>query len=456
VKASSRPNILIVLSDQLRRHALSSYGDPNILTPHLDALADRGVRFENACSTCPICVPFRFTLMTGLFAHDRKVPGIEYRMSPQERTLADDFNEAGYETIYVGKWHLDGGHGRMGSARQVGRTQIKKRYRGRWQKWFGFELRNGPFDTFYFEDDNPIPIPIEEYQTDGLFGLGMNYLEHRDPTQPFCMILSVEPPHDPFEAPESFELAWEAMDIKLPPNIKASTPQQLEEVIRTRKKYYAMVENLDWNMGRLAAFLRRSGLQEETVVIFISDHGEMGGAQGLKGKQWPYEESIGIPFIVADPRCRNQGGAVIVDPVSTEDFFPTITGLGGLNPDPDLPGMDLTSIINGTITNLEREGVMLEFVAELRKGMPFYDSVWRGFRSARYKYTIRGDNHGGLPWEFFDLLNDPWEQNNLLDHLTYRDEIIRHHNLLRNRMIETEDHFVLLPAFDCEGLNTWE
>ena len=151
MKASSRPNILIVLSDQLRRHALSSYGDPNILTPHLDALADRGVRFENACSTCPICVPFRFTLMTGLFAHDRKVPGIEYRMSPQERTLADDFNEAGYETIYVGKWHLDGGHGRMGSARQVGRTQIKKRYRGRWQKWFGFELRNGPFDTFYFE-----------------------------------------------------------------------------------------------------------------------------------------------------------------------------------------------------------------------------------------------------------------------------------------------------------------
>ena len=103
-----KPNLLVILSDQLRRHALGCYGDPDARSPHIDKLSNDGVRFSNACSTYPICVPFRFTMMTGEYAHTRWVPGIEYRMSPRERTLADEFNEANYETIYVGKLHLDG------------------------------------------------------------------------------------------------------------------------------------------------------------------------------------------------------------------------------------------------------------------------------------------------------------------------------------------------------------
>ncbi|MCY3712178.1 MAG: sulfatase [Gemmatimonadetes bacterium] len=456
MKASSPPNVLIVLSDQLRRQALSTYGDPNIVTPHVDALAERGVRFEHASSTCPICVPFRFTLMTGLYAHDRKVPAIEYRMSPAERTLADEFNEAGYETIYTGKWHLDGGHGRMGSAIQCGRTAVKKAYRGRWRKWMGFELRNGPFDTYYFEDDDPVPRPVEGYQTDGLFDLAMDYLERRDPSRPFCMVISVEPPHDPFEAPEALMRSWEAMDIVLPPNVEAADAEATERFMLNRKRYYAMVENLDWNMGRLGAFLLRTGLHSETVVLFLSDHGELGGAHGLRGKQWPYEESTGIPLIVADPRHPDRAGAVVEDPVSTEDLFPTILGLAGLKPRDALPGENLTPLINGSVSSLDREGVMLEFIAEQRKGVAFHDWVWRGFRTARYKYTVRGDNHGGTPWQFFDLAADPWEQRNLLEDPVYRAEITRHHDLLRQRMKETDDHFVLLPAFGREGLNTWD
>lgn len=456
MKAAPPPNVLIVLSDQLRRQALSAYGDPNIVTPHVDALAGRGVRFENASSTCPICVPFRFTFMTGLYAHDRKVPAIEYRMSPAERTLADEFNEAGYETVYTGKWHLDGGHGRMGSALQCGRTPVKKAYRGRWQKWLGFELRNGPFDTFYFEDDDPTPRPVEGYQTDGLFDLAMDYLERRDPSRPFCMVISVEPPHDPFEAPEASRRTWEAMDIVVPPNVDAADAEAMERIMLDRKRYYAMVENLDWNMGRLGAFLLRTGLHGETVVLFLSDHGELGGAHGLRGKQWPYEESTGIPLVVADPRHPDRAGAVIDDPVSTEDLFPTILGLAGLKPRDALPGENLAPLIHGNVGRLERDGVLLEFIAEQRQGAAFHDWVWRGFRSARYKYTVRGDNHGGGPWLFFDLENDPWEQHNLLEDPAYRDEIVRHHGLLLDRMKETDDHFVLLPAFGREGLNTWD
>ena len=105
------------------------------------------------------------------------MPGIEWRRSPAERTLADEFNEAGHETVYVGKWHLDGGHGRMGSAEQTNLTPVRRPYQGRWQKWLGFELRNGPHDTWYFEDDDPTPKRIDGYQTDGLFDLAMDHVK---------------------------------------------------------------------------------------------------------------------------------------------------------------------------------------------------------------------------------------------------------------------------------------
>jgi len=100
---SDSPNIIVLLADQLRRSAISLYGDPNIQTTACDEMASLGVAFRNACSTSPVCVPFRFSFMTGQYAHSRAVPSIEYRMSPTERTLADDFNDANYETIYIGK-----------------------------------------------------------------------------------------------------------------------------------------------------------------------------------------------------------------------------------------------------------------------------------------------------------------------------------------------------------------
>ena len=450
------PNLLVLLSDQLRRQALGIHGDPDARTPHLDAFAQQGVRFDNACSTYPICVPFRFTLMTGEYAHVRKIPGIEYAMSSAERTLADEFNEAGYETIYVGKWHLDGGHGRLGSAVQVNRTRVPRSRQGRWQKWYGFELRNDPFDTCYFEDDDPTPKKIEGYQTDGLFQIGMDHIKDRTDDRPFCMVISVEPPHDPFVAPEDVQSAWEARDIVLPENFDVADPTQRETFILNRKRYNAMVENLDANVGKMMAFLKAEGLLDDTVVVFLSDHGELAGAHGLRAKQWPYEESVGIPLLVWDPRIRERAGTVIKDPTCTEDLFPTLLGLAGLVPKNEVPGTNLTPLIHGDVDALDREGVLLEFVAELRERPPFFDEVWRGFRARDYKYTVKGNNMGGRPWQFFDLKNDPGEMNNLVDDPNYRDQVAHHHRLLCERMIETEDHFVLLPAFDSEGVNVWE
>ncbi|MDA0747180.1 MAG: hypothetical protein O2954_11710, partial [bacterium] len=167
--------------------------------------------------------------------------------------------------------------------------------------------------------------------------------------------------------------------------------------------------------------------------------------------------SMGVPVVVYDPRVPERAGAVISDPIATEDLFPTILGFAGLKPQNPLPGANLTPLIHGEVDGLERDGVLLEFVAELRKGLIFYDEVWRGFRTARYKYVVKGDNQvGGKPWQFFDLENDPCEQKNLIDDPDHQEEVARHHRLLSERLVETEDHFVLLPAYGCDGVNTWQ
>ncbi|MFP4029480.1 MAG: sulfatase [Candidatus Brocadiia bacterium] len=460
------PNVIVVLCDQLRRDALSIYGDPNIETPNLDRMAGEGVRFDNACSTYPVCVPFRFTLMTGKYAHTRMIPAIEWRMSPAERTLADEFNEAGYETMYVGKWHLSGGQNHMPGygARREGVRPVPPHLQGRWKHWRGFELRNSPFDTYYFVDDDPTPRKLEGYQTDGLFDLGMDLItdKHRE-GQPFACVISVEPPHPPFEAPKELEEKWLGIDIDLPPNFLNEERPQMDpdsssrgsldrdKIIRQRQLYYAMVENLDHNMGRLQNYLAEEGLQRNTIVLFASDHGEMLGAHSLRAKQYPFEESCGIPLIGAGPGL--EPGRVVRDPVATEDLFPTILGLCGLQPGHEVSGTDLSPLMRGERHNLDRPGVMLEFVSEIRPPAPLHQWCYRGFRSERYKYTVAGDLTGFQPWQFFDLREDPYEMNNLVDDPASQDKITCHHRWLYDRMVETRDDAPLAAAHRCPELN---
>lgn len=462
---ADRPNILIVLADQLRRQALGCYGDPNVSTPHIDALAGEGAVFDAACSTYPVCVPFRFSFMTGQYAHTRYVPALSWRMSPAERTLADEFNANGYHTVYVGKWHLEGSD----PSRPIPRSR-----QGRWEKWMGFELRNSHFDTFYFEDDDPTPRPLDAYQTDGLFDLTMRYLgegrpaaldrggdparagEPTDP-RPFCCVLSVEPPHFPYEAPEEYEARWRGRDLVLPETFErrpdhyvppsrcsgdeTHTPEIKRERVRT---YYAMIENLDDNVGRMMRFLSETGLDETTVVVFLSDHGEMGGMHTLPTamKEYPFEESIGIPLIVRDPR-RGGAGRRIAEPVCTEDLFPTLCGLVGITPRDPMPGADLGALIRGERDRLDRDGVLIEAVKEFRPPGAFFNRSFRGLRTRRWKYTVLADRDGVRPWQLFDLQGDPLEMHNLVnapEHETQRREL---HESLRRVLRESDDHFPL-------------
>ncbi len=451
---SKKTNILVIVADQLRRDALEVYGDPNISTPNIDTLAEHGVRFNNACSTYPLCVPFRYTLMTGQYAHRCMIPALGWRMSPAERTMADEFNDAGYQTAYFGKWHLYGGQVDIPgySAEEEGSKPVPSSHQGRWQYWRGFDLRNSFFDTNYFIDDDPTPHKINGYQTDGLTDLTIDFIKNeRDKSKPFCCILSVEPPHPPYEAPEELEQKWLAKDIDLPPNFMKESEdskrvecgysridgEKRAQTIKARKLYYAMIENLDSNVGRVIHALKDARVYENTFIIFMSDHGELGGSHCLANKQHAYEESIGIPLIISGPDIAPKQ---VDTSVCTEDLFPTILGLAEVLHNDETSGCDLSKLIKGEMKEPSRPGVLLQFIWEPRDGTAFYKQIWRGFRSQRYKYTVLGDLKNGLkPWQFFDLENDPYELNNLIHSSTNKELINQHHVWMKERMIEIGD-----------------
>jgi arylsulfatase A-like enzyme len=464
---TNKPNIIIVFPDQLRRQALSCYGDKNIVTKNIDYYAENGAKFTKACSSYPVCVPFRYTLLTGQAAHQDKVPAISYTLPEEKRTLADEYNDAGYETIYVGKWHLSGV--KM-NAHTPMVARVPNNARGRWSKWYGFEVSNTFQTTRFYEDDAEEDTVIDEYQTDGLFSVAMKHLaEKRDKTKPFCLVLSTEPPHDSVPSPAHYEKypvhtrfpnkhdyfsppeyydKWQKKDISLPDNYKPRDAEEEEYFCQGRKAYYAMIENLDDNVGRLKEFLQQNDLAENTIVVLLSDHGEMGGCNNTNGahKSFPYEDSVGIPLVVYDPR---QSPTIIDSPVNTEDLFPTLLGLTSSPCPKEACGTDCTPLVQKKQEELPRPGVMLEFVNDPRFVFNFHQKAWRGFRSKDYKYTvIKEGDEATKKWHFFDLKNDPAELNNLIDRPEYQAEIQKHHQYLQAEISRTEDFFELNDDLD--------
>lgn len=473
---TERPNIVVVLVDQLRRDALSCRGDPNVRTPNIDELARRGVSFDAACSSYPACVPFRFSMMTGEYAHTRGVLAIGHRLSPAERTLGEAVRDQGYATAYIGKWHLYSGYGLTGgmTLSQACRTPVPASHRRGFDTWRGFELRNDFHDTWYFRDDETEPRKLDGYQTHALFEMACDYVVRDRPRdRPFFLMLSVEAPHPPFTAPPGRVAAVAARGpLRTRPNVdveairfappewygpgNAGGTADRADIATVRAAfdgnmagYYAMIEEIDDRMGQLLACLDGEGLTGSTVVVFLSDHGELGGSHGLLGKAEPYEESVGIPLVVAGPGIRQ--GATCPVPLATEDLFATISGLAGRRDAPGPGRRSFASYLRGEAEPPDRKAVLLEFVMEARPGRGYFDRTWRGVRTATHKYVTLGDRSGALPWLLFDLAADPFEQHNLLDAPNAAELAAGLHGQLIDLLDETADDYALAPAFGHPG-----
>jgi len=407
---NNRFNCIWIMSDQLRAQALGINGDPNAHTPNIDLLARTGLNFTSAVGGAPLCCPCRGSMLTGLYPH-LCVPGHEYQLPSEKTTIADVFRENGYHTAYVGKWHLDGFQERDGRA---GTHVIPPERRGRFDYWLGYENNNSQWDCYVHGGDSSGEIPLTKlngYETDELTTLFLDHLGSLEADLPFFAVLSVQPPHDPYIAPPEYMARFSPASLKLRRNVPEV--QWVEEQARRELSgAYAMIENLDANVGRVVNWLRLRGLYENTHILFFSDHGDMHGSHGLFRKTNPYEESVKVPFIISGCRPYYDGWKAgnSTNPINHVDIAPTSLGLCGIEAPKEMQGTDYSSLRmrKDSKPNFPDSAYLQIPVATRHADSEEYP--WRGVLTADgYKYV----SLERMPWLLFDLNTDPYEQVNL-------------------------------------------
>ncbi len=402
---SSRPNLLFVFADQMRGQDMGCAGNREVLTPTLDRLASEGMRLTRCCATSPVCCPNRAVLLTGTYPPVNRVPGNDLPVRTDLPSLGTLARNNGYRTGYIGKWHLDGlprdrftppGPRRLG-----------------FEFWAAYNCAHDYFRPRWFED-TPDLRTAEGYEPQVQTDLAIAFLqEQAKRPEPFCLVLSWGPPHDPYHlVPDSCRALYDPASLTLRPNMQPDAPNPLARHLECRgtlADYYAAITALDEQMARLLETLESLQLTQNTFVIFTSDHGDMLWSHGWMKKQSPYEESVNVPFLIRLPGVVPAGG---VSPVlmGTIDILPTLAGLLRWSGMPDLPGRDLSAALRGEPDAPQPGSVFLaNYLAcdeATMQGMP----EWRGVRTDRFTYV---EQPGRSPWLLFDHHEDPYQMRNL-------------------------------------------
>ncbi len=397
-----KPTVVLVIADQWRAQAFGFAGDPNARTPHLDRLAAEGVTLNTAVSTCPVCSPCRASILTGRYATTHGVFLNDVCLSNDAVSLAQAFKGAGYQTAFVGKWHLDG-HGRT--------SFIPPERRQGFEFWRACECTHNYFQSVYYAD-----TPEKQYwkgydavaQTDA----AREYIkDNRE--RPFLLVLSFGPPHNPYEtAPEPFRGQFKPAEIRLRPNVP---PESQAAARRDLADYYAHCAALDECVGRLDQALHELGQADDTILVFTSDHGDMLGSHAEERKQRPWDESIRVPFLVRWPAGLKPAARKLTAPLATPEIMPTLLSLCGIPIPATVEGEDRSAWLRGEQPDSDAAGS--DRAALICCISPFGEWTrakggreYRGLRTARYTYvrTLAGS------WLLYDNQTDPYQQRNLI------------------------------------------
>ena len=436
----SKPNILWIFGDQHRAQALGLAGDANVSTPNIDALAAEGVTFDCAVAGSPLCCPYRGSLLSGRYPH-KAVPGHQMRLAPDLFTIAQPFKAAGYDTAWFGKWHVDGFQEKEGRAAF---HRVPKERRGGFDTWVGYENNNAQYDAWvhgHRGDDEVELQRLAGYETDALSDLFIEHLRAQAKgATPFFASLSVQPPHNPYVAPPEWMQRHSPGRVELRANVPA-VGHIVDKARRDLAGYYAMIENFDWNLGRVINALRAAGLYDNTHIVFFSDHGDLHGSHGQFLKTAPWEESIRVPCIVSGGRRYEMKSGVSSDaPINHVDIGPTSLGLCGIEVPDWMPGTDYShQRLRKVASGDEPDSAYLQLVVPT--GHPnSVDRPWRGVVTRDgWKYVVLE----GQPWLMFNLAEDPYELVNLAHNTACRVERKRLQDRLAGWIDETGDVFAL-------------
>ncbi len=425
------PNVVFVLADEWRAQATGYNGDKNVSTPNLDKLATKAVNFTNTISSCPVCCPYRASLLTGQYPLSTGVFVNDVQLNPEAQSFPKIFKAAGYETSYIGKWHIDG-HGRN--------SFIPQERRQEFDFWEVLECTHNYNNSEYWGNDD------QKYKWKGYDAFdqtdhAVSYIQdHKNNDKPFLMVLAWGPPHTPFgQAPEQFKKLYHAKDLQIRPNV----PDNLKEkAVGDLVGYYGHMSALDSCVGILQKTMKETGLDENTIFVFTADHGAMVESHGASHKQRPYEEAINVPMLIRYPALLGNTGKKNDMLINTPDLMPTLLGLCGLPIPETVEGVDKSAIITGKEKDTT-EGVLIACYQPFGQ-WPRKDGgkEYRGVRTKRYTYVK--DLNG--PWFLFDNQKDPFQMNNLVNEKEYQKVQNDLEKQLSEILKEQKDEF--LPGMD--------
>jgi len=405
-----KPNLLYVFSDQHR--ACSLPGEPycDVEAPTLRRLRKEGVSFRNCISNYPVCSPYRAMLLTGRWPYQTGIIDNDLPLRNDEVSLARVFDGAGYRTGYIGKWHLSPG--------DEGGTFIPPGpARQGFDDWHVWSHTNQHLDkSFTFDPDTGARIQPHGYNATLMTETAIQFVhDYRD--RPWMLMLSWNPPHTSLEdAPPEYVKRYDPGALRLRPNVPAEGAYGHENITpgtvrRWLQGYYAHISALDAELARLLKTLDETGLANDTIFVYSTDHGDMLGSHGFDGKRVPWEESCRVPFFVRYPGIAPAGREADIL-FSAIDIYPTLCGLAGLAVPKHCAGRDLSSAVRGEAT-VAPESVFLMHIKKdnATGGRENPAPLFRGVRTARHTYAVADDG----AWCLYDNREDPYQLHSLLD-----------------------------------------
>ena len=456
-----RPNILLITADQMRCDCLGATGHPVVRTPHLDALAARGVRFTNAYTTFPVCVPARLSILTGQYPHAHGTMGNRSMVPTSQPNIASLLRDAGYRTAAIGKMHFwppyaEFGFEHMRLAEQDGPGWKVDDYhatylaeRGMvdiWDYWDQHKPYRAQAPQEYWDSFGArgSEIPEEHYHTTWIANETIDYIR-RSSDRPFFIWTSFIKPHHPFDPPKPWDTLYDpasipplqdqALALAKPLMTNGGQRDPRDAYFDLRKltdgayrkvaaHYYGAISHIDHHVGRILQALEERGELERTLIIFTSDHGDYMGDYGLilKSPGIPYDSLAKVPFIVAGPGCRR--GETSDALVSLVDILPTAAAHAGVEVPDFVQGADLSPLLRSSAASSPwREAVFCE-----ARGI-------KAVRTRTYKYLY---NHSLQIEELYDVSADPGELRNLADEPRYAGVKREMRERLLGWLIETE------------------
>lgn len=391
-----KPNVVIVLPDQWRAQATGYAGDPNLRkkTPHLDKLASESVDFSTAVSCCPVCTPYRASLMTGQYPLTHGLFLNDLCLGNKAVSIAQAYSKAGYDTAYIGKWHLDG-HGRS--------SYIPPDRRQGFNYWKALECNHDYNNSHYYSGNDPTKRKWNGYDVIAQTRDAQQYIsEHASNSRPFVLFLCWGTPHNPYQtAPQRYRDMFNPDSIKLRANVKCDSRVDLAG-------YYSHIVAMDECLGELMQSIDKAGIRDNTILVFTSDHGDMLGSQNTRRKQCPWDESVRVPFLLRYPSVLGRGGRKIAVPIGTPDIMPTLLSLSGIDIPNTVEGSDFSGLIKGT-GKTEDNAVLITCISPFAEWAKPKGREYRGIRTSRYTYVrdIAG------PWLLYDNESDPYQMTNL-------------------------------------------